>query len=151
VGHICAAIQQLFTKDYSLFKVPSENVPRQTYKFLHFKKMRNEEESNKEQRAIIPDKYFCIGEVSKITYLPPYILRFWETQFKELHPQKSRGGHRRYQKKDVELVLWIKNLLYEKKFTINGARKELRNRQRKDWLDPLIIKKELQETLQILE
>ncbi len=106
---------------------------------------------NKEQRDIIPDKYFCIGEVSKITHLPPYILRFWETQFKELRPQKSRGGHRRYQKKDVELVLWIKNLLYEKKFTINGARKELRNGQRKDWLDPLIIKKELQETLQILE
>ncbi len=106
---------------------------------------------NKEQRGIIPDKYFCIGEASRITHLPPYILRFWETQFEELRPQKSRGGHRRYQKKDVELVLWIKNLLYEKKFTINGARKELRNRQRKDWLDPLIIKKELQETLQILE
>lgn len=106
---------------------------------------------NKEQGGIIPDKYFCIGEASKITHLPPYILRFWETQFKELRPQKSRGGHRRYQKRDVELVLWIKNLLYEKKFTINGAQKELRNRQRKDWLDPLIIKKELQETLQILE
>ncbi len=112
---------------------------------------RKDEESNKEQRNIIPDKYFCIGEVSKITHLPSYILRFWETQFKELCPQKSRGGHRRYQKKDVELILWIKNLLYEKKFTINGAQKELKNRQRKDWLDPLTTKKELQAILQILE
>jgi len=83
-----------------------------------------------EGKENIPEKlYFSIGEVSKITQLPTYVLRFWEDKFPLLHPHKSRGGHRRYQKKDVELILTIKDLLYNKGFTIEGARKELQDKQ----------------------
>lgn len=74
----------------------------------------------------IPDKlYFRIGEVSKLTGIKPYVLRFWENQFPGLGPKKSGKGHRLFRRKDVELVLEIKRLLYEKRFTIEGARKWL--------------------------
>ena len=99
----------------------------------------------------IPEKsYFSIGEVSEITHLPPYVLRFWENKFKEIRPQKSRGGHRRYQRKDIEVILGIKELLYEKKFTIHGAQKELR-KTKESSITPSGIKKELQEILRILD
>lgn len=112
--------------------------------------LHKQREKDESQQEVVPDKYFCVGEVSKIAQLPSYILRFWESQFKHLHPQRTRGGHRRYQKKDVELILWIKNLLYEKKFTIKGAREELEKREREDLIDPAIIEKELEEVLDIL-
>ena len=74
----------------------------------------------------IPDKrYFRIGEVSKITGLEPYILRYWESEFDEIRPQRS-NKQRLYRKKDVELIFLIKRLLYEEKFTISGARKKIR-------------------------
>lgn len=74
----------------------------------------------------IPDKlYFRIGEVSRITGVKAYVLRFWETEFPGLGPRKTGAGHRLYRRKDVELVLEIKHLLYEKRFTIEGARKWL--------------------------
>jgi DNA-binding transcriptional MerR regulator len=74
----------------------------------------------------IPDKlYFRIGEVSRLAGLKPYVLRFWETEFPGLGPKKSGTGHRLYRRKEVELVLEIKRLLYEKRFTIEGARKFL--------------------------
>src|SRR3984893_8871207 len=74
----------------------------------------------------IPDKlYFRIGEVSRLAGIKPYVLRFWETEFTGLGPKKSGTGHRLYRRKDVELVLEIKRLLYEKRFTIEGARKLL--------------------------
>jgi len=99
----------------------------------------------------IPEKsYFSIGEVSEITHLPPYVLRFWENKFKEIRPQKSRGGHRRYQRKNIEVILGIKKLLYQKKFTINGAQKELK-KTKESSTTPLVIKKELQEILRILD
>ena len=102
------------------------------------------------QQESIPDRYFSVQKVSEITQLPSYILRFWESQFKQLHPQRTRGGHRRYQKKDVELILWIKNLLYEKKLTIKGAKEELKRTEREDLIDPAILGKELEEVLDIL-
>ena len=72
----------------------------------------------------IPNKlYFRIGEVSKLTGVKPYVLRFWENQFPGLGPKKSGKGHRLFRRKDVELVLEIKHLLYEKRYTIEGARK----------------------------
>jgi DNA-binding transcriptional MerR regulator len=75
----------------------------------------------------IPDKfYFRIGEVSDIVDVPPYVLRFWETEFKQIKPKRTRAGQRMYRKQDVELVLRIKHLLYEKKFTIEGARQHLK-------------------------
>ena len=77
----------------------------------------------------IPDKlYFRIGEVSKLAGIKPYVLRFWETEFGSLGPKKSGTGHRLYKRKDVELVLEIKRLLYEKRYTIEGARKALESR-----------------------
>jgi DNA-binding transcriptional MerR regulator len=74
----------------------------------------------------IPDKlYFRIGEVARLAGIKPYVLRFWETEFPALGPKKSGTGHRLYRRKDVQLVLEIKTLLYEKRFTIEGARKFL--------------------------
>ena len=66
--------------------------------------------------------YYSIGEVSKITELKPYVLRYWETEFKQLSPPKNRAGNRTYRQKDIEVVEKIKNLLYNRKFTIKGAR-----------------------------
>ena len=74
----------------------------------------------------IPDKlYFKIGEVSALLGVEPYVLRYWETEFPALSPKKSGTGHRLYRRKDVELLLRIKHLLYEKRFTIEGARQSL--------------------------
>ena len=74
----------------------------------------------------IPDKlYFRIGEVSALLGVEPYVLRYWETEFPNLTPKKSGTGHRLYRRKDVELLLRIKSLLYEKRFTIEGARQSL--------------------------
>jgi DNA-binding transcriptional MerR regulator len=77
----------------------------------------------------IPDKlYFRIGDVARLAGIKPYVLRFWETEFPSLGPKKSGAGHRLYRRKDVELVFEIKRLLYEKRFTIEGARKFLDTR-----------------------
>src|SRR5271166_3642695 len=74
----------------------------------------------------IPDKlYFRIGEVAGLLSVEPYVLRYWETEFPSLAPKKSGTGHRLYRRKDVELLLKIKHLLYEKRFTIDGARQYL--------------------------
>jgi|SRR5208283_2838371 len=74
----------------------------------------------------IPDKlYFKIGEVSELLGVEAYVLRYWETEFPALSPKKSGTGHRLYRRKDVELLLRIKHLLYEKRFTIKGARQSL--------------------------
>ena len=74
----------------------------------------------------IPDKlYFKIGEVSELLGVEAYVLRYWETEFPVLSPKKSGTGHRLYRRKDVELLLRIKHLLYDKRFTIEGARQSL--------------------------
>ena len=74
----------------------------------------------------IPDKlYFKIGEVSDLLGVEPYVLRYWETEFPVLSPKKSGTGHRLYRRKDVELLLRIKHLLRDKRFTIEGARQTL--------------------------
>ena len=77
----------------------------------------------------IPNKlYFRIGEVAKLAGVKPYVLRFWESEFPALGPKKSGTGHRLYRRKEVEMVLEIKRLLYDKRFTIEGARKWLGER-----------------------
>ena len=77
----------------------------------------------------IPDKlYFRIGDVSKLTGIKTFVLRFWETEFPQLAPKKSGTGHRLYRRKDVETVLEIKRLLYEERFTIEGARNFLQTK-----------------------
>ena len=69
----------------------------------------------------IPDKlYFKIGEVSEILGVEPYVLRYWETEFAQLTPKKSGSGHRLFRRKDVELLLRIKHLLYEKRYRLKG-------------------------------
>ena len=69
--------------------------------------------------------YYSIGEVCDITGLKPHVLRYWESQFEVLSPIKNRAGNRVYRPKDIELVLLVRNLLYEEKYTIEGARQRL--------------------------
>ncbi len=74
----------------------------------------------------IPNKlFFKIGEVCEITDTQPYVLRFWESEFPQLAPRKNRSGQRVYQRKDIEMVMRIKRLLYEEEYTIAGARRKL--------------------------
>ena len=74
----------------------------------------------------IPNKlFFRIGEVSQLVGVEAYVLRYWESEFKALAPKKSSTGQRMFRRKDVELLLRIKELLYDRKFTIEGARKAL--------------------------
>ena len=74
---------------------------------------------------IAPKAYYSIGEVCDLTGLKPHVLRYWETQFELLHPAKNRAGNRVFRPKEIELILLVKHLLYEKKFTIDGARQKL--------------------------
>lgn len=73
----------------------------------------------------IPKLYYSISEVSKMTELKQYVLRYWETEFSQLKPAKNKAGNRKYTQKDVDLLFRIKHLLYENKFTIEGARLQL--------------------------
>jgi len=116
----------------------------------------------------IPDKlYFKIGEVSELLGVEPYVLRYWETEFPVLQPKKSGTGHRLYRRKDVELLLRIKHLLKEKRYTIEGARQTLQAEARAPKAsraakprvqtelfasDPLLdIRRELEDILQLLK
>lgn len=82
--------------------------------------------SNDTDLSPIPDKlYFSIGEVGDLCNLKPHVLRYWEQEFPQLSPSKRRGNRRYYQRKDVLLVRQIKNLLYGKGYTIEGARLQL--------------------------
>jgi DNA-binding transcriptional MerR regulator len=81
--------------------------------------------------VMIPEKiYFKIGEVCDIVGVQAHVLRYWETEFSMLSPQKNRSGQRSYRRKDVETALRIKQLLYDEMFTIAGARKKLLSEQR---------------------
>jgi DNA-binding transcriptional MerR regulator len=78
----------------------------------------------------IPDKfYFKIGEVSSLLGVKPYVVRFWETEF-ELAPAKNRSRHRVYKKHEVQMLLEIRRLLYDERFTIEGAQKKLKERMK---------------------
>ena len=91
---------------------------------------RNALSRKQESSPSIPDKlYFKIGEVSELIGVEPYVLRYWETEFKEISPVKSRTNQRLYKRRDVETILKIKDLLYKERFTINGARKRLKEEE----------------------
>src|SRR5512134_3217274 len=78
----------------------------------------------------VPDRlYFRIGEVSDITGVPPYVLRYWESEFPALQPRKSGGGQRLYRKRDVLMILEIRKLLYQERYTVAGARRRLTERE----------------------
>lgn len=84
------------------------------------------------EAAQIPDRlFFRIGDVSELSGVEPYVLRFWENEITALSPKKGSNGQRQYRRKDVETVLEIKRLLYDEGYTIAGARKALRERSRK--------------------
>jgi len=106
--------------------------------------------------ALKPDKLFYkISEVSKLTGLESYVLRYWETEFPVLRPKKNRGGQRTYEPKDIEMVVQIKTMLYEEGFTIAGARKQLSRRAMKYERDlPAFLKDmkgQLQEIMKIIQ
>jgi DNA-binding transcriptional MerR regulator len=97
-------------------------------------------ETKQPHQKELPDKlYFKVGEVSAIAKVPAYVLRFWETEFKRIKPKRTSSGHRLYRKRDVELILKIRHLLYEKKFTIQGARQHLSGRTDKEKGKPAAI------------
>ena len=73
-------------------------------------------------RPEVKKLYYSISEVSKLTKLKAYVLRYWETEFTQLKPSKNRAGNRTYTQKDIDIILKIKDLLYEEKYTIEGAR-----------------------------
>jgi DNA-binding transcriptional MerR regulator len=86
----------------------------------------------------IPDKlYYKIGEVAKFTGVKTHVLRYWETEFKAIRPNKSRSNQRLYRKRDVELILHLKDLLYNQGFTIAGARKKLREKPDRKVAEPV--------------
>lgn len=85
-------------------------------------------ENAKYHQPELPDKlYFKVGEVSDITGIPAYVLRFWETEFAKINPKRTPSGQRLYRKTDVQLIFKIKYLLYEKRFTIKGAKQHLKS------------------------
>ena len=79
-------------------------------------------------KSLPPDKlYYRIGEVARIAGVKTHVIRFWESEFKDIKPVKTKSNHRLYRKKDLETILKIKELLYLKRFTIEGAKKALRS------------------------
>jgi len=99
-------------------------------------------------------KFFRIGEVSRIIGVEPYVLRYWESEFPQIRPVRADTNQRTYQKKDLELILEIKRLLYEEKLTIEGARQRLKQKREKAAVaDAALIeevKRDLQEILKAL-
>ncbi len=80
------------------------------------------------RRTQLPDKlFFKIGEVADIVGVKPHALRYWETEFSALRPKKTRGAHRQYSRRDVELAMLIRQLLHDEGYTIPGARKRIRD------------------------
>ena len=99
---------------------------------------------------MIPEKlYYRIGEVETITEIPAYVLRYWESEFKLLRPKKNPAGQRLYRKRDLDLVLRIKGLLYDERLTLEGAKKRLRAESRggTDQIDPGLRGAVLEEAL----
>jgi len=85
------------------------------------------------KNSLIPDKlFFKIGEVTHLTGVEQHVLRYWEEEIEVLRPKKNRAGQRLYQKKDIELILEIKQLLYAEKFTLAGAKKKIKKNKKKE-------------------
>ncbi|HSJ13676.1 MAG TPA: MerR family transcriptional regulator [Longimicrobiales bacterium] len=77
------------------------------------------------ERPVARKEYYSIGEVSELVGLPAHVLRYWESQFTVLNPSKNRSGNRAYQRKEIRLILLVKHLLYEEKYTVEGAKAKL--------------------------
>ena len=81
-------------------------------------------------------EFFSIGEVCSLTDLKPHVLRYWESQFRFLNPAKNRSGNRVYQRREIELIMLVKHLLYTEKYTIEGARQKIEAYRRSGDLKP---------------
>ena len=108
-------------------------------------------------KSDIKKLYYSIGEVSKMVSLKSYVLRYWETEFKQLSPPKNRAGNRTYRQKDIDLIIKIKDLLYNKKYTIEGARIMISNKDEPEASKVNInqdvlnkIKNELQQIIRVI-
>ncbi len=87
----------------------------------------------------IPDKmFFKIGEVSQLTGIKPHVLRYWESEFKLIRPQKSNIGQRVYRRRDVEIILRLKQLLHDERYTIEGAKKKIARQAKQKEKQPLL-------------
>ena len=75
-------------------------------------------------------EFFSIGDVCQLTELKPHVLRYWESQFRFLNPAKNRSGNRVYQRREIELIMLVKHLLYTEKYTIEGARRRIEQYRR---------------------
>lgn len=96
-------------------------------------------------------EFFSIGEVCTLTDLKPHVLRYWESQFKFLNPAKNRSGNRVYQRREIELIMLVKHLLYTEKYTIDGARQKVDEQRKTGELRPAArqaLGAELVETLE---
>ena len=105
----------------------------------------------------VPDdkRYFRIGEVSRIIGVEPYVLRYWESEFSYIKPTRADSNQRTYQKRDLEIIMEIKRLLYDEKLTIEGARKRLKKRySQSEHTDPRDfirgVKEDLQDIIKLL-
>ena len=107
-------------------------------------------------------EFFSIGDVCELTELKPHVLRYWESQFKFLNPSKNRSGNRVYTRREVELVMLVKHLLYTEKYTIEGARQKIDDHRRSGGVKPAarlgldaesvqLLEKELHGLLELLE
>jgi DNA-binding transcriptional MerR regulator len=107
-------------------------------------------------------EFFSIGEVCELTGLKQHVLRYWESQFRFLNPAKNRSGNRVYQRKEIELIQYVKHLLYTEKYTIEGARQKI-DEQRKDGIlraearvalsaETIVdVERRIEETLRVLD
>ena len=113
------------------------------------------------ESRIAPKEYYSIGEVCELVDLKPHVLRYWESQFTVLNPSKNRSGNRVYRKKEIKLIFLVKHLLYEEKYTIEGAKQRLdalrREGDRQEESDRVLdgemvrlIKEDLQQALERL-
>jgi DNA-binding transcriptional MerR regulator len=107
-------------------------------------------------------EFFSIGEVCELTDLKPHVLRYWESQFRFLNPAKNRSGNRVYQRREVEMILLVKHLLYTEKYTIEGARQKVDEHRKGGALRSAaraaltvqtldVLEKELEDVLRLLE
>ncbi len=115
------------------------------------------EASNNNELPTIPGKrYFTIGEVSELCGVKPHVLRYWEQEFPQLKPVKRRGNRRYYQRQDVLMIRQIRSLLYEKGFTIGGARQKMSGEEAKEDVtqsQQIVhqVRVELEDVLQLLK
>lgn len=102
-------------------------------------------------QPIARKEYYSIGEVCELTGLRPHVLRYWETQFKGLMPVKNRAGNRAYRRREISMIQLVKTLLYEEKYTIEGARQRLEQlRQGGEQLEAALAETRVNDTVQTL-